>query len=234
VSRSIIIVVLLLGLAACNAPPPRPVASRPPVPTPNQPSATIAAPAGTYKIDPINSQLRLLVYRAGPLASLGHNHVMQNHDLSGYVELAPMLSDSTFSLSVPVDKFVIDDAQARQEEGSDFPGEIPADAKSGTREHMLSPAVLNAAQFPLLTVQSMSLFGTPDALSVVAKITVRGRETTLTVPSVLRIEASKLTVSGSFELRQTELGITPYSLMLGALQVADTMRVKFIIVAVRR
>jgi hypothetical protein len=33
------------------------------------------------------------------------------------------------------------------------------------------------------------------------------------------------------ELRQTDLGLTPYSLMLGALQVQDAMTVKFKIVA---
>jgi hypothetical protein len=37
---------------------------------------------------------------------------------------------------------------------------------------------------------------------------------------------------GSFELRQTALGLTPFSLMLGALQVQDAMRIKFEIVAV--
>jgi hypothetical protein len=34
------------------------------------------------------------------------------------------------------------------------------------------------------------------------------------------------------ELRQSGVGLTPYSLMLGALQVQDTMTVKFKIVAV--
>jgi hypothetical protein len=33
------------------------------------------------------------------------------------------------------------------------------------------------------------------------------------------------------ELRQTALGLTPYSLMLGALQVQDAIRIKFNIVA---
>jgi len=40
-----------------------------------------------------------------------------------------------------------------------------------------------------------------------------------------------LSASGSFELRQSALGLTPYSLMLGALQVQDAMTVKFRLVA---
>ncbi len=43
------------------------------------------------------------------------------------------------------------------EEGGDFPGDIPEDAKAGTRRNMLSSAVLNAAEYPDITVKSMSL-----------------------------------------------------------------------------
>jgi hypothetical protein len=41
-----------------------------------------------------------------------------------------------------------------------------------------------------------------------------------------------LSATGSLELRQTALGLTPFSLMLGALQVQDQMRLKFRIIAV--
>jgi hypothetical protein len=37
--------------------------------------------------------------------------------------------------------------------------------------------------------------------------------------------------SGEFPLRQTDLGLTPFSAMLGALQVQDEMRISFHIVA---
>jgi hypothetical protein len=38
-------------------------------------------------------------------------------------------------------------------------------------------------------------------------------------------------ISGEMPLRQSDLGLTPFSAMLGALQVEDEMRVKFRIVA---
>jgi hypothetical protein len=40
-----------------------------------------------------------------------------------------------------------------------------------------------------------------------------------------------LSATGSLELRQSNLGLTPYSLMMGALQVQDAMTIKFKIVA---
>ena len=36
---------------------------------------------------------------------------------------------------------------------------------------------------------------------------------------------------GSFDLRQTELGLTPYSVAGGAVQVADVLEIRFVIAA---
>jgi hypothetical protein len=47
------------------------------------------------------------------------------------------------------------------------------------------------------------------------------------VPFVLTGDAHQLTASGSVEMRQTAIGITPYSLLHGALQVQDAMQLKF-------
>jgi polyisoprenoid-binding protein YceI len=229
VFKSAGVAVLVCALVACSAVRPR----QPPAPQP--PSAAVAAleslpPSGTYRIDSNASELRLLVFRAGTLANLGHNHVMINRSVGGFVQIASSVSDSSFSLEVPVDKFDIDDAQSRREEGSDFPGEIPDDAKSGTRRNMLSTAVLNASQFPVIEIKSTALRGTLDALTADLTIIVTGHESALSVPLALQGDSQRVTATGSFELRQTAIGLTPYSLLHGALQVQDAMRVKFKIV----
>lgn len=218
--------VLVLSLAACAAPRPRP-------PAPQLPAAAglRALPApGEYKIDSGNSELRILVYRAGPLANLGHNHVMVNRAVTGLVQVGSSISASSFSLKVPVESFVVDDTEARREEGSDFPGEIPADAKLGTRRNMLSAAVLNAAEFPVIAVTSVTLSGTPDAISAELTISVAGHEARISAPCHLQGDAQRLTATGSMELRQTAIGLAPYSLLHGALQVEDAMQLKFSIV----
>jgi len=61
---------------------------------------------------------------------------------------------------------------------------------------------------------------------------VRGQLRTFTAPVRYRLtHESTLEASGEFPLRQSELGLTPFSAMLGALQVQDEMRVSFHIVA---
>ena len=218
------IAVLACALAACGAQRPRP-----PPQAPSQPAAALEAlpVPGSYRIDSGGSELRLLVFRAGPLASLGHNHVMVNRSVSGSVQVGAALSASSFSFDLPIDDFEIDDAQARRDEGSEFAGEVAQDAIAGTRRNMLSSAVLDAAEFPVITVKSTALEGTPRLLMAELDINVAGRRSRISVPFSLSGDSHRLTATGSIQLRQSALGLTPYSLMHGALQVQDAMLLKF-------
>jgi hypothetical protein len=235
VFKNLSIGVLALLLAACAvfkvrhaAPPPKPEES---ISRPSLPPGTV------YRVDENQSELRILVYRAGPLARFGHNHVIVNHAIRGAVSLADLPGDSVFWLNVPVAGFVVDDAQARREEGADFAADVPDDAKSGTLHNMLSAAQLNADEFPVITVKSVAATGAQDgsgagALTATVAISVAGHESTVDVPLTLHVDSRRLSATGSLDLRQSVLGLTPFSLMLGALQVQDAMTVKFEIVAV--
>jgi polyisoprenoid-binding protein YceI len=224
-SKRVGIALAVLGLAACGAPRPRPPAPQ----IPNQPTPSLQAlPApGTYPIDSSMSELRVLVYRAGALARLGHNHVLVNRAVSGSVQIAATLSASSFSISVPAKSFIVDESQARREEGGDFPDGVPEDAKAGTFSNLQSAMVLNAVQFPAITVKSMAITSTQGALSAALTISIAGHESIVHAPFTLESDSHRLTAAGSLELKQTAIGLTPYSLMLGALQVQDAIRLKF-------
>jgi hypothetical protein len=175
--------------------------------------------------------VRVLVYRAGPLARLGHNHVVVNRSLRGAVKVAG--GRSGFWLNLPAKAFVVDDAEARHEEGADFAADVPDDAKSGTLQHMLSAAVLDAGEFPEIYLTGIGGPSGTHPMASTVTVRVAGHESTLEVSSfTFDIGSGSLSISGSLELRQSTLGLTPYSLMLGALQVQDALTVKFKIVAV--
>ena len=126
---------LALLLASCGAPK-----SRPSPPTGGAASAQPpSTPADVYRIDPVHSELRVLVYRAGPMAALGHDHVIVNRTLGGWVQFGGAATGASFSLTVPAAGFVVDDAAARRDEGPQFAEEIPEDAKAGTLRNMLEP-----------------------------------------------------------------------------------------------
>jgi hypothetical protein len=200
------------------------------VPAVGMPAVGTPAP-GTYRIDSSQSELRLLVYRAGALASLGHNHVILNRSVNGSIEVAPTMAASSFTLSAAVAAFIIDDLQARSEEGEDFAGEVSDGAKSGTWNNMTGPAVLNAVQYPVISVHSIRLEvlqGMPTATVVVSIV---GHDSNIVVPFVLHNETYGLSATASFELSQSAIGLTPFSLMLGALAVRDTLLVKLRVIA---
>ncbi len=166
------------------------------------------------------------------MARFGHNHVLINRALDGTVMLGLPRAASSFSFTVPVADFVVDEPQSRQQEGADFPGEIPDDARSGTLHNMQSPALLDAAEFPVITVDSVAVTEAPAGMIATLAVKVAGHESRIDAPFALEGDAHTLVASGSMDLRQSALGLKPFSILLGALQVEDTMRVKFQITAV--
>jgi hypothetical protein len=221
-----------LCLAACGAPKTRQSPAMGEAVEQTRPPAGAAA----YSIDSAQSELRLLVYRAGPMARLGHNHVILNRAVGGWVDAAARLESASFSLYVPVADFIVDDARARSEEGQDFSAEVPDEAKSGTRRNMLGAALLDVERFPVMTLTSVAIAPDPklpESGNLVATLTVglAGHESTLVVPFVLTISPERISAAGTAVLRQSDLGLTPISALLGALQVQDEITVKFKFVA---
>jgi polyisoprenoid-binding protein YceI len=223
VYRLIGAMLLALAAAACGVPAPR-------SPAPGTPSGS-APRAAAYRIDPAQSELRVLVYRAGLLASFGHNHVIVNRDVEGSISFAGDPAAASFALSIPASGFVVDDPSARSEEGADFEEETPEEAKEGTRHNMLGPGVLDVAQYPSIEVRSIAIRPTAAGLVATVSVTVAGHASTLVVPFTLDLSQGRLTARGATSLRQSSLGLTPFSVMLGGLKVQDELTLRFRLVA---
>ena len=190
-----------------------------------------AAPGTRYQIDPNASELLVLVYRAGPMASLGHNHVVSTHSMQGWAVFDGNAASASFALTIPVADFAVDDPTLRANEGSDFEEQVNDDARSGTLHNMLGPAVLNAADFPAVKITSVSLSPAAGALRARVAIHIAGHDSTIDVPFALQTSPHRLVGHGEFTVTQSSLGLTPFSIFLGALKVQDELRVKFRFVA---
>lgn len=215
-------------LSACQTAPTTlpgtvaPAAPLPPLPVPG---------ATHYAVDAGLSDVRFLVYRAGPLASFGHNHVIQALHMSGDVYLAPDLRASGFSLHLPVAEFVVDAPEVRAVEGPDFATQPSTAAIDGTRTNMLGPGLLDAARYPEVQVRSVALRGPDWGPDATVRIELHGVSRDLTVPIAVARDGDHLTVTGGFDLKQSDFGLKPFSILGGGLQVADTLRVRFHLVA---
>ena len=223
----------LAMLGGCPSPP------RVPAPAPGVPAVPAPHVGTPFEIRPQSSLLTILVYRGGALASAGHNHVIASHDLSGTIFIPAAILQSSFEVHIPVATLTVDEAALRaQQSAADFPPDVSEDAKEGTRHNMLGGALLDAEHNPEIVLRSLQLEpadgASADSGTVQARVqsSVRGQLRTFTAPVRYRRSGDgTLEVSGELPLRQSELGLTPFSALLGALQVQDEMHVSFHIVA---
>ena len=212
-----------------------PTATRPPSPSQPQPVPSAPRPsvqgATIYEVNPQPSKVHILVLRGGTLSRFGHNHVMSVQQLHGRVWTHPTLTKSGFEFAFPVAQLVIDDPAARREEGSDFPPEIPEKDRQGTRGNMLREEVLDAEHYPQVSLKSVSIAGSAERPNVTARITIRNTSHDVTLTPSLRVDGNRVTVTGEFDIEQTDFGIKPFTAALGALAVQDRLHVKFSVVA---
>lgn len=185
-------------------------------------------------VDPDRSTVTMLVRRAGALARLGHNHVITSASESAVAWIGRDLADAGFEIRLPVRAFIVDDPRARAKAGPDFADAVPENARHGTYANMLRAEVLDAERYPEVIVSANRVDGTSDQPTVTARVTLRGATRDIEVPITLRRELAALGATGVLRIRQSDFGITPFSIGAGAIQVADEIEVHFEVVASRR
>jgi polyisoprenoid-binding protein YceI len=232
-TRAGLLLSLCLGLAACPRPVQPPASSVPASVPPTAPPADVAG-AAIYEIDPQASALHILVYRGGTFAKLGHNHVVSSKSLTGRVWMHRQLARSGFEIAFPVAELIVDDPDARRVAGDEFPPEIPEADKQGTRKNMLRAEVLDAESHPRVELKSVKVEGALPAPQVTARITIKQAARDVVVPLNVRVTGDRLSATGEFALQQTDFGMKPFSVAMGALEVKDRLDVRFDIVAVKR
>jgi polyisoprenoid-binding protein YceI len=211
----------LLLLAACGRPPLPPM----PTPAPAQPPAYRAAvepDAAAYAVDPHASLVRVTVRRAGLLARLGHDHVVASRSLAGNVAPAAGRADISFRL----DQMTVDEPTLLRDAG--IVTQPSPQAVEGTRKNMLGP-VLDAQRYPVVTLHAQGL---GDGRLRVA-VTLHGVTRWLALPAAVQVDAAQVSASGTARLKQTDFGVTPFSVGGGLLSVQDELEIRYHIVARR-
>jgi polyisoprenoid-binding protein YceI len=189
------------------------------------------APGQAYEVIGGESLLTVRVYRGGTLARAGHNHIVASHDLAGTVYVAKDLTHSSFELEVPVAALTVDEAELRASQGADFAGDVPDSAKEGTRRNMLGAAVLDAEHYPQISLRSENLQLDGDRLMTQVEVRIRDQVRSFTVPVSYTVNSNEVLAEGALVLKQSDLGLTPFTALLGALQVQDEMQLQFRLVA---
>ncbi|MEO7493365.1 MAG: YceI family protein [Massilia sp.] len=177
-----------------------------------------AAGSEVLTIDPAASLIAVTVRRAGPLARLGHDHVVASRTVSGFAAPREGRADFQFRL----DEMTVDETALRREAGFDTTPD--AEAIAGTRANMLTK-VLESQRYPWVALHAQRV--ADDAGRMRLTITLHGVSREVTLPVAIEQTGAGVVATGSVQLRQSDFGITPMSVMGGAIRVDDTIELRF-------
>jgi len=213
-------------------------------------AAPAAAETEAWKVDPARSVFAVLTHKAGIAARLAHDHLVVAPP-AARVELefdreAP--EGARLAIAFPVAGLEIDEAAARARWGPRLAelGAIsdatlaptPEKDRPKVRDAMLGASQLDAGRHPEIRAELLSLArrggaGERTALGWTARVrlTVRGKSAESDLALRWTLDGDELTAEGLGELRFTDLGIEPYSAMLGAVRNADLFHLYLSLVA---
>jgi len=218
-----------LGLVACQTSPP--AQEKPPAPPPVTEPGAPPAGARELHVVPEESLLQILVYRGGAMARLGHNHVIASHQLTGSVYVTGEPTQTRFDISFPVNELTVDEPALREQAGPEFPPTVPQSARDGTHANLVSEALLDSAHYPAIRLRATDVIEAAGGYDMGVEITIKDQVRTVRVPVAVERQDGSLVASGEFPLRQSELGLKPFSAAMGALVVVDGMVVRFRVTA---
>ena len=159
--------------------------------------------------------------------------MVASHDLAGVAHVPETLSAVSFEVHLPVNLLTVDEEELRNQAGPDFPPGVPDEAKAGTKRNMLGEAMLDGDRYPEVVLRSEAVRRAAEGNSVEAQVRaiVRDQAFAVIVPLQYRLDGDTLEVNGEMPLKQTDVGITPFTLFGGALKVEDELKIRFHIVA---
>lgn len=185
-----------------------------------------------YRVVPGESEVDILVFRAGALARLGHNHVITARNLNGRVSVGDTAAASSFELSLAVAGLTVDDPAARQEAGSAFTGEVAEGDRAGTRRNMLGTKLLDAGRYPEVRVRSTGITGDFGDMTVTAEIDIRDGRHVVELPVSAVLYGDRLVATGRATLVHSALELSPFTAGLGTLKTGDDLTFRYRIVAI--
>lgn len=183
-----------------------------------------AAGTRTFSVDERQSRALVEVGKSGVFSfAAGHTHEVEVPAIAGSITVDEEHPDrSHVRLEIDVRKLTVTGK-------SEPPKDVPK-----VQQTMLGNEVLDAERHPNIRFVSTTVSVKRAALLTLdlvvgGELTLHGVTRQVSIPVAARIEASGLTASGRFALKQTDYGITPVSVG-GVVSVKDTLNISFTIV----
>jgi polyisoprenoid-binding protein YceI len=177
-----------------------------------------------YTIDPASSRIIVQLTQEGFLAKLRPRNEVVIKDFNGKIQVAQNdESDIAVVLESEVNSLTNVDKDMSEFERKEF-------------HNVLHNVVLESEKFPTIKFASISVtdvLGSNEGrtFTLNGDLTIREVTRRVAVPLSVTIREQELRATGEGRIKQSEFGIKPYTGGLGAIKIADEVKVNFVIVA---
>jgi len=185
-----------------------------------------AAPANPRPgdVDTAHSRVYMLVGATG----LGHEHGVEGRLASGHIDLGA--AQNAGKVVFDMNSLTAETAAARKYVGLN--GETDASTAKQVNDNMRGASVLDVAKFPQaeLVIDSATVVeptqpGGPQKVVLDGKFTLHGVTQWIRIPAQIEVVNNMIHLRGSCSILQTQFGITPFTKLLGAVGVADEVKI---------
>lgn len=171
----------------------------------------------SWSIDANSGQLHILTGVAGPAAKTGHKLTIAMQSWQATVNwdgAAPTHAELTVS---------VDSLEVLKGEGGVTP--LAGPEKGIARSNALKS--LDAKKFPQIRFVSDDIAKTAEGYRMTGTVEIHGKSRPQVVDLTVADRGDSWALSTQVPVTQSDFGVKPYSLMLGALKVADEVTVDF-------
>ena len=190
-----------------------------------------SAGAAEYLLRPEQSELSVLVFKAGFASGLAHDHVVRATRFAGAIRGDPSNpAAAEVRVTVPVEALSADEPDVRKAHGL---GAALDDAdRRAIQTTMLGETQLHAAQYPAVGFRSIAVtLQAPGSFLLTGDFSLHGTTRRISIPVTAHLSGGVLRATGAFDFNQSDFGITPLSRFFGAVRNQDRVRVVFDLVA---
>ncbi|MGC9539798.1 YceI family protein [Streptomyces sp. UG1] len=173
---------------------------------------------GTYGFGAPAGRLLVKTSRAGLGRKAGHDLTLEAARWSGN---ATVVTSDPEKSSVSV---TVETASLTVREGTGGLKPLTDADKAEINRTLEGEALLHTARHPTITFHSTRITGTPDSFQITGELTIKGRTQPVTVHGGSDGDGM---VCGWATVTQSTWGIKPYSAFLGALKLADDVRIEY-------
>jgi hypothetical protein len=221
------LILLACGLVSACALLPQPAIE---VPALDQPGVdwqeVVSAPDSTpFRV--VAADLIIKTHRGGWLSGLAHNHVMTTHALDGIIHLGAEPRNTLAVLYFRPYDLVLDDPAARKRAGPGFESDRSQSDVAATRTRMLGPKGFDSNLHPFVLIRVEPAGSSEVNLQILFKDEAYLHQ----VPVDWDLKDGSLRITSAFTLTHQQLGLRPYSAMLGAIGVSEDIEVEIVITA---